>query len=363
MIILACFVSRLVTSNNLNAEEGILDTVIKSLTDMVGKPLSLRDHMEREQAWIDLLNADKLKHLSLEQLLKMALESKCYKVAENVYEKQKVFANILECYLKDKVRHMEVFGYIVKHIDDSERCIRQQFIVHFKTLVSIDSKKTAEAVIEHFPQLAEEFCEILEADPDLLFKFLSEIVYSDIKLPPRITEEFLRLLCVKNPSLVYSYVKLNLCRVEEALKITQQCNMHASTAFLLEQSGDFQGALNLLLKNNMTDAALDVCIRGSEHLDAKGAQQVWLQLLKHPATLEGISMRELLHSAAPHVSPSQLLELVTDASLGDIKVLIQGMLADCQHDMQMLSITLKLVGYDLHHGNFSVWYIDTYKKY
>ncbi|KAF5284062.1 hypothetical protein FQR65_LT13608 [Abscondita terminalis] len=350
VVILACFVSRLVTSDNLNADESILNTVIKSLTGMGEKQLTLRDHAECEQAWIDLLNSNKLQHLELEDLLKMALNSKCYKVAENIYEKQGKFSSIMECYLNDKTRHADVFNYILKHISDSERYIQQQIIVNFKLLVDIDSKRTADVVLEHFPELAEELCVILENDSELLYRFLSEILYGDIKLSPKLTEEYLDLLCVKNPSAVYTYVKLNLCRVEEALKITQKYQIHSAVAWLLEQSGEFEEALNLLLNNNSIEAALDVCVRGSEHLDAKGTQKLWLQLLKCPTVVESISMRELLHSAAPHVPPAELLELVTDANLGDIKTLIQGMLADCQHDKELLSTTLKLLSYDLHHG-------------
>ncbi|KAF5279066.1 hypothetical protein FQA39_LY05744 [Lamprigera yunnana] len=354
VVILACFVSRLITTENLSADETILNGVISSLTEMGEKQLSLRDHAECEQAWIDLLNADKLKHFNLDALLKMALESKCYKVAENIYEMQMKFSSIMECYLKDKMRHHEVFNYVLKYITDSERCIHQQFIAHFKVLVDIDSKKTADIVLEHFSESTEELVLILEKDTELVYKFLSEILYSDIKCSPKITEEYLELLCVKNPSAVYTYVKLNLCRVEEALKITKKYNIHSAVAWLLEQNGEFEEALTLLLQNNMIDSALGVCVRGSEHLDAKGTQKLWLQLLKCPTIVESISMRELLHSAAPHIPPAELLELVTDANLGDIKTLIQGMLTDCEYDIQLLSTTLKLLSNDLHHANLKV---------
>uniref|UniRef100_A0A1Y1MXN6 Vacuolar protein sorting-associated protein 8 central domain-containing protein n=2 Tax=Photinus pyralis TaxID=7054 RepID=A0A1Y1MXN6_PHOPY len=349
VIILACFISRLITSANLSADEEILNTVVQSLTN-AGDKLSLRDHSEREQAWIDLLNGQKMGHLDLDAQLQTALDAKCYKVVECIYEKQGKFANILECYLNDKVRHVEVFSYIRKYISDEERCIRQQFMANFKTLVDVDSKRTADVVIENYSKLAEQLCCILETDSELLYKFLSQIIYTDVKLSPKTTEEYLRLLCMKNPSAVYSYVKLNLCRVEEALKITQKYQMHSSVAWLLEQSGDFEQALNLLLRHNMIDSALEVCIRGSEHLDAKETQKLWLELLKHPTVVENISMRELLHSAAPHVPPAQLLELVTDANLGDIKVLVEGMLSDCEHDIQLLNSTFKILSCDLHHG-------------
>lgn len=350
IIVLACFISQLISSNNLILEESTFESVIMPLTNIEQKSLNLRDHMDREQALIDLLDSNKLQHFNIEDLLKIVLESKCYKVVENIYEKQKKLSNILDCYLKDNSRHLEIFDYILRYMDDAERNIRQQFVANFEIFAHIDMEQTAKIVLKHFFHLIEHFCELIENDSQLLFMFLSDIVYSEIKVSPHVAEQYLRLLCVQNMAMVLPYVKLNLCRVQEALTITRQNQIHAATAYLMEQNGDFEGALNLFLQSNMADAAVAVCIRGSEHLDSIGARKIWLQLLKHPISGEVISIRELLHSAAPHISAAHLLELVTDANLGDIKVLINGMLSDCQYDMQMLLTNLNLLSYDLHHG-------------
>lgn len=345
-----CFVSRLITTKDLSTEQSMLDTIIQSLANTDVDSLSIRDHIEREQAWMDLLNADKLNHLSLDTMLSLAFKSNCYHVAERIYELQHSYGSILTCYLRDKVRQCEVFTYILKNISDSRHSMREQVIDNFIDLVRIDNKRTAQIVTDNFPDDIVRFCGILKTDATLLYSFLGEIVYGEVKIPPDLAEEYLQLMCVKDPSSVYNYVKLNICHLDEALRITQQYGMHLSVAFLLEQSGDFFSALDLLLKNGIVDEAIGVCIRSSEHLDAAGAQQIWLTLLRSPFNVDGVSMRELLHAAAPHVNSTQLLELVTNTNFGDIKVLLKDMLADCQHDKQMLLATLKLMSCDLHQG-------------
>lgn len=350
IINLACFITRLVTSNNLNIDEAMLDTVIKSLTDFIDQPLSMRDHSEREQAWLDLLNSGKLKYLSTEDLLNLALESKCYRVAEHLYEIQHSYANIIFCYLKDPIRKSEVFNYILNYINNKERCVEQQFVVNFPDLVATDSKKTSEIVVEHFPELIVQLNQIIDSAPDLQYAFLKGIVSSDVKLPPDLAETYLQLLCIKNPKEVCCYVKISSCRIDKALVITRKHEVHSATALLLEQGGEWMDALQLLLKHDMVDEAVNLCIRGAEHLDSEGAQKLWLALLQHNKSTQTMSLRQLLHAAAPHVPPAQLLSLVSNASFGDVRVLLQGMLIDYVHDVQMFSTTLKLLSKDLHHG-------------
>lgn len=353
MTVLSCFISRLVTSNDLSIEENLLDNVVKSLTEKLDEPLSLRDHTEREQALLDLLNANKLPHLDPEKLLKTALESNCYRVAEHVYNKLGDYSNILTCYLKDPVRKGEVFNYILTYISASERDVKGQFVANFSEILSIDSKKTADIVTEHFPELIEELCNLLDSNADLQYAFLNEIIYSDLKLQPELSERYLELLCVKNKDDVYRFIQLGLCRVDIALRITEKHEVHAATSLLLEQGGEWAEALDMLLNHDMIQEAISLCVRGAEHLDSNGAQQLWLKLLQSRKNCRGdVSLRQLLHAAAPHVPPEQLLELVSDASLGDTKVLLNDMLADNVHDESMLRTALNVLGRDLHHGQY-----------
>ncbi|XP_065161410.1 vacuolar protein sorting-associated protein 8 homolog [Atheta coriaria] len=347
--ILACFIAKLVTSNNLKVDEPTLNSVIKSLTETKHE-LSNRDHSEREQACLDLLHENKLGHLTNDELLKIALESRCYKVAEFVYESQKDYSNILSCYLNDQLRKGDVFNYILTHIRVSHRKIRQQFLAHFKELVAIDVRKCVDIIIEHFPNSVEEYFALIKSDDDVSFLFLSELVVSDIKMIPEMAEWHLELLCKipEDIKVVKNYLRMGLCRIEQALEITKKYDKHEATSLLLEQMGEFKVALDLLLEHGLTESAVDLCVRGADHLSAEESQKLWLSLLKHPQSSKKLSLRELIHSAAPHVPPTQLFELVSDANFGDIKGLLQGMLADCRHDIEVYNTTLKLLGRDYH---------------
>lgn len=319
---------------------------------MIGKQLSIRDHTDLEQTWLDLLSTDKIDFLDYQYLLDISIQSKCYRVVEYLYDKEKYYDNILMCYLQDPLRKSDIFKYILNYINVKERFIQEQFVNHFKDIVRIDCKKTAEIVVEHFPQLVEDMCSLLDSDYETQYFYLNEIVYSDLKLAPELAEKYLNLLCIYHEECVINFIKLRLCRVEEALKITDKHKNYHGTAILLEQIGDYNKALDLLLENNMANLAVDLCIRASEDTDSQNAQALWLKLLKYPLDSKFLSLRQLLHAAAPHVPPAQLLELVSHVQLSDIEELFKGILTDYRHDIDVLKTTLKLLSKDLHQGNF-----------
>lgn len=348
----------------------MLTFVIKSLTNTANEHLSQRDRSEREQAWLDLLLANKLRNYEPAPMLRKAITAKCYRIAEYLYEREHNYSAILGCYLNDPVRKSDVFNYILNYVNVPERCVREQFLVNFIDLVQLNSKRTGEIVLEHFPDLIEQFSEILAVNGDLQYAFLSEIITvssscdnnisnNSIKLPAHLAEQYLELLCSRHSHdgpLVCNYIQLNLtlCRIDRALEITRKYAVHAATALLLERGGEWRDALELLLQHDMIDEAVCLCVRAVEHLDVDRAQSLWLCLLEHRKSMQTtttrMSLRQLLHAAAPHVPPDRLLELVSNASFGDIKGLLHGILTDYTHDVQMLSTTLNLLSRDLHHG-------------
>lgn len=345
-----CFVSRLITTGILNADQDILDTVIKSLTEMVEKPLSLRDHQEREQTWLDLMASGKLDHINSKGMLDMALKSKCYRVAEILYEQNSKYAEILNCYLRDIHRKTEVFNYMRQHAEDPRRCIKSQLISNIANLIEIDSHQTAHLVIDHYPELLGTLCDHLKNSPDNMYALLYEIQLSETTLPPELAEKYLELLLSQDSKAVEVFIKSGNCRPEQALVITQRAKHNSATAFFLEQVGDYTGALELLLEDpsdekNIIQAA-NLCARGASHLDTKQAEQLWLKLLKKSPNHD--VLRQLLHSAAQHVRLSVLLEVINSASIGDIKSLLQGLMADSAHETLMLTTTFKILGNDLH---------------
>lgn len=354
VINLTCFVCRLITNGMLNSDQDILDMIVKTLTKMVDTPLSLRDHQEREQAWLDLMFADKLKHIAPKDILEMAIQSKCYRVTEILFEQSHRYKEILNCYLLDIHRRNEIFNYMRQHVEDPSRCIQPQLISNIEKLIDIDKTQTALLVMDYYPDLLEELCEKLKNSPEKMFALLYEVQLSETPLAPELAERYLELLCSQDPNAVETFIKAGNCRPEQALVIAQRAKHNSATAYFLEQIGDFGAALDLLLEDPTNEKSIlqaaGLCSRGASHLDQKQAQELWLRLLKKCSNHD--ILRQLLHSAAQYVHLSILLEVINTASLGDIKNLLQGLLADSAHETLMLTTTYKLLGNDLHQGNF-----------
>ncbi|KAL1516971.1 hypothetical protein ABEB36_000796 [Hypothenemus hampei] len=350
IINLTCFISRLSLNGSLQIDEAMLNSVIHSLTNLSGDSLSFRDHSEKEQTWLDLLQAHKLDHFDQNKLLQMALQSRCFKVAEHLYEQQQNYLKILECYLQDPVRVGDVFSYILNYIDVPERGVEKQFFEHFKDLVKVNRSKTTEIVMEHFQDNVEVLTKYLDGDRELQYEFLSELTSGDIKLPTKLAELFLEQMCTRNPDRVCHFLTSRACNIEAGLEITKKYGIHQATALLLEQSGEWSEALDLLISNDLIDEAVALCIRGAEHLDPQGAQNLWLTLLQSKRGVKKTSLRQLLHVAAPHVPPDQLLSLVSNANYGEVKSLLQGMLNDYKNDIDLLTSCMKVLDKDLHCG-------------
>ncbi|XP_050311616.1 vacuolar protein sorting-associated protein 8 homolog isoform X2 [Anthonomus grandis grandis] len=348
IINLACFVSRLVLNDSVTIDTAMLNHVVDCLTTLTDVNLSGRDHREKEQAWLDLLQADKLRHFDTGQLLEMALRAQCFKVAELLYEWRKSYANILDCYLNDPVRSGDVFNYIVTYVDVPEREIRGQFFKRFPALVRINCAKSCDIVAEHYADDLEELTGILGEDADLRFGFLREMVSGEVRLPDSVAELFLDQLCLREPGRVCEFVAARVFEGERALQTTRKYGIHQATALLLEQRGQWGEALALLISQDLIDEAVALCIRGAEHLDPEGAQRLWISLLQSKRNVKTTSVRQLLHAAAPHVPPDQLLDLMSNANYGDVKNLLRGILSDYEHDIDLLSAAMKVLDKDLH---------------
>lgn len=330
----------------------MIDTIIKTLTTMVEKPLNLRDHQEREQAWLDLMSFEKLRHIAPKDLLEMAIKSKCYRVSEILYEQSQKYSEILNCYILDIHRQNEVFNYMRQHIEDPSRCIKPQLLKNIDKLIDIDRSQAASLIIDYYPDNLDDICEKLKDSPEKLFSLLYEIQISDFPLAPELAERYLELLCTEDPNAVESFIKAGNCRPEQALLIAQRAKHNSATAYFLEQIGDFNGSLDLLLEEPISDKSIlqaaGLCSRGASHLDQTQAQELWLKLLRKCSNQD--MLRQILHSAAQYVSLSILLDVVNTASLGDIKCLLEGLLADASHETLILTTTYRLLGHDLHQG-------------
>ena len=223
--------------------------------------------------------------------------------------------------------------------------------------------------------------------------------------PPQVHEQYIELMCQYDPTLVYSYLRSNEnYRLEETLAICRKHLLTDAVAFLLERTGDVQGAFNLLLKSlrvkiTSLDRTLDdydsdsenilkvesvrvaisavrsvllviiqLCQRNSVRLEAEQRQALWFPLLeaamspqqrwRHAANVLVSALKELtshvLNSMMGYVPlPSILKQILSDpttssGSFGELKDLMMGMVETYGYEQTLLTTTNRLLAGDIN---------------
>ncbi|GLH03603.1 Vacuolar protein sorting-associated protein 8 homolog [Gryllus bimaculatus] len=387
---------------SLHVERQLFEQVVEFLTE--GSTSStMGHHEERQQALLELIRAGGLQHYNQEKLLAQALKAAFYRVCELLYEQRHEYDKILQCYLKDPLRRPQVFSYLrnilLIYTKAEERVrIESQVVENIKELLDIDAVRTGQIVTLHLSQLLPSIIDKLQSEPPILFQFLQGLfdyrdshstvghMKEDLELDPHLVEQYIELLCQYNPDKVYSFLVSNEgYRLDQALQIVKKHNSIENTAYLLEKTGDFQSALNLLLtkldveiqqtleaSENGTHTALHdlatqlmgLCQRGSATLDENGRRGMWFPLLeslmkpqrevhgKLPVLQE--LTQQLLTSMSGYVSLPAILQVILkdpaykDGKFGDIRELMMGMLSNSCYEETLLQTTSRLLSVDLH---------------
>lgn len=360
------FVAREISASNLPDDPVLLQKVLEYVKMEQIENESARQHSDREQAWLALLEADRINTLNLSDHLKLAYQAKCYRVVENLLEKQKSYDQILECYLLDPHRHAEVWNYLQRYANQSDRKILQQCSDNFAKLMEIDSEKTTQFIVEYFPRNIDQLIKLLEADENNLYKFVGTLLRNNISLNSKHCELYLNLLCQRSPKNVEGFLRTNEnLRLENAIEIVQKYELFDCLIYLHERQGDFDAAFNLSLdllkeapESTAEMRALELsalCSRASQVLSSADRENLWFSLIKTILSRTDLTLitRSILHAAGGHVNLSNLVQLVLNSgtktgNLGDIKHLLIGMLANSKYEILLQQTTARILGHDLH---------------
>lgn len=325
-----------------------------------------RQHSDREHAWLELLEADRINSISLSELLTMARNAKCFRVMEHLLEKQKSFDQILNCYLSDPYRHEEMWSYIQRYATQPERKIYQQINENVIQLLEIDSEKATNIIIEQFLENIAELIRLLEKNEKILYIFLQHLIQHSVSIESSDCENYLNLLCQFNPEMVEPFLRLNEnYRLEKALEIIKKYELDDCLIFLYEKQGDFDAAFNLSLdllkeapESTAEMRALELCAlcsRASNQLSDSEREKLWFSLIKAILSRSDLTQitRNILHAASAHVDLTNLVQLVLNSgtktgNFGDIKHLLVGMLANSKYETLLLQTTARILGRDLH---------------
>lgn len=360
------FVAHEIAASNLPDDSILLRKVLDYVKMEHIENESGRQRSDREQAWLALLEADRINTMNLSEHLSIAQQSKCYRVVEHLLEKQKSFDKILDCYLLDSQRHPEIWNYLQLHANHPERIIFQQFYDHINEIIEIDPDKTVQFIVEFFPRKIEQFIERLANDENKLFLFLKILLKNGISITSTDYETYLILLCKYDSNNVEQYLRTNDgYRLEKAIEIVNKYKLNDCLIYLYERSGDFDAAFNLslnLLKDscetNGEMRALELsglCGRASQVMSNTDCEHLWFQLIKTILSRSDLNSitKTILHAASSNVDLTKLVQIVLNSgtksgNLGDIKHLLIGMLANSKYEILLQQTTSRILGHDLH---------------
>ncbi|GAB0099149.1 Vacuolar protein sorting-associated protein 8 homolog [Sergentomyia squamirostris] len=357
------FISQQIASNGLPHDDTMLESVVNYL--QMPHNENSRQHFEREQAWLELLNANCLQNIPLHEMITMAKNSKCYRVMEYLYEKTCQFHEILQCYLQVP-RQDEMIIYIRQYANVPDRQIYQQIYNHFPRLLDINADEIVRILVEKFETKITSLIKLVNGDSKKIYIFLENLLKNSWPLQTEDCEHYIELLCQYNPEYVETFLRSNdKYRLDVVLKLAKNHQLNEACMLIYEKKGDYQSSFNIALEllkeapeSVAEESALQVsalCSRASEILPENQKEELWFSLLRIILIRSDLTSitKNILHAAGNHVDLSKLVQLVLSSgtqtgNFGDIKHLLLGMLSNSQYEKLLLETTARILGTDLH---------------
>lgn len=345
---------------------------------------SAGQHAEREHAWLELLAADCLPHITMGDQLRSARAAHFYRVAQFLLERRRCYEDILPCYLDAPGgrRDAELWTYMRRWAHSEERQIFAQLCAHLERLVRVDCAAVVRLVVDCYAQRVGELLERLSSDEPATLRLMQELDGQQFDFETEAAERYVQLLCTYAPDDVLAFLqRCGNYRVDAALAVVRQ--EHASTqrlsaavVYLYERGGDFEAAFAECMAQvrASVDGGVDagaeaerralelsaVCTRASAVLAAAQAQRMWfacIDAVLPRADLAGCT-RTVLHAASRYVDLSELVQRIMEVSpadgngsggqFGDIRHILGGMLVNARYEARLLSGTARVLGDDLH---------------
>uniref|UniRef100_A0A8C7KIV4 VPS8 subunit of CORVET complex n=1 Tax=Oncorhynchus kisutch TaxID=8019 RepID=A0A8C7KIV4_ONCKI len=333
-----------------NKPRAMFCVVVPQVLEFLCSPDDDSRHTERQQVLLELLQVGGVVQFDEGRLLGLAEKAEFYQICEFLYEQKHLYDKILDCYLRDPLRKEEIFNYIHNllsmpgYSSEEKHCVWEKALLHIAELVTLDPAKSADLVAMHFPEEVRPIITRLQTHNRLFPSATSrEGPHPQplLRLSPDLHELHIGLLCRFTPRQLTDFLKASQdYRLEEAVQITEQYQVHEATSYLLEKKGDSHGAFQVLLK-----------VLWFPLLEAMMSPQ---KLLKGPDTLLKELTMKVLNSMSSFIPlPAIIQRILQDpvygkGKLAEIQGLILGMLETFNYEQTLLETTTSLLNHDLH---------------
>lgn len=339
---------------------------------------TVREHVERENAWLDLLSGEYLTEMPGHELIRQAKAAGCYRVLEYLYERNRNFDEILDCYLLDKTRHHELYAYLQRYADEPEREVYPQIAANLIQLLEINGDQLGKVLCECYADRIPSLISVLARESVELFKFMGILSDHGVSFEAPDCELFVELLCKFGTSeelIAFLQNPVNRYRLDKALETVEQWQQEEASVYLHEKKGDFQAAFKKSLDllrgevgqgQNSEERALKIarlCVRASESVTDEEKVELWTMLLNVVLLRGDLASvkKQVLHLASGHMDLTKLVQMVLASAadgeneevgkFGDIRHLLMSMLANSRYESMILETTARVQGADLH-GRF-----------
>lgn len=362
--------SQQITTRSLPDSSSFLTKIINYITSDTEFQLNSRQHIEKEQTFMNLMEANALSgRFTFDELLELAYRTKCFTVAQFILEKLKKYEKIVECFVLGNNSY-ELFRYIMEFKSNDERKIYQQIHENFQSLLEMDCDKITKFIIEYYPICVPQFLKIIADIPRLHYNFLQSLIANgSIPLETSDYNKFLSLQCQYNPECVLEFLQNSnhSYDVAHAMSVVEEKNLTTSMIFLYEKNGDHQKAFTLamdLLKEAPESLAENyalkvsyLCMRASNVLSQADRESFWFELIEAILSRNYLSsiVKQVLHLASSSVDLTKLVQLIMrddghgrNKNFGDIKHILIGMLSNFEYESLLLRTSQNILSRDLH---------------
>ena len=362
--------SQQITTKSLPDSSSFLTKIINFITSDTDYSVNSRQHAEKEQTFMNLMEANALNsRFTYNELIEIAYRTKCFAVAQFILERMKKYDKIIECLIMGNNSY-ELFRYIMEYKNNDDRKIYQQIYENFQSLLEMDCDKITKIIIEYYPICVPQFLKIISDIPKLHYILLQSLIENgSIPLETSDYNRFLTLQCQYNPENVLEFLQnsSHSYDVHHALNVVEEKNLTSSMIFLYEKNGEHQKAFTLamdLLKDapesQAENYALKVgylCMRASHVLSRTEIESYWFELIEVILSRNYLSsiVKQVLHLASSSVDLTKLVQLIMrddgfgkNKNFGDIKHILIGMLSNFEYESLLLRTSQNILSRDLH---------------
>ncbi|RKF56696.1 Vacuolar protein sorting-associated protein 8-like protein [Erysiphe neolycopersici] len=216
---------------------------------------------------------------NMPQLLPLFHKIGFYRVLKRIYKSEQQYAKLLEISFEDPSDRYSVFNCIYDCLRPNAGLKKRQtlevydvILGHAIELLNLDTVRTAQLLHQYASELHEKLLDSLSQKLNLKYVYLCTIYKLETsnqeksRVPQRFLVEYIQLMCKFDPSKVMDFVEnvqINDLNLDEVLPYIEESGVIEAVVVLMTRDGQFEHALNRLIKHLRKLEAEFVCIFSS----------------------------------------------------------------------------------------------------